>query len=67
LHAADEHFARVQRWGFNAVRLLITWEAIAHAGPGQDDAAYLSYLTIIVARLDVPGAYSSLFKFPFHA
>jgi hypothetical protein len=57
LHEADEHFARVQRWGFNAVRLLATWEAIAHAGPGQYDAEYLAYLAAIVARAAAYGLY----------
>lgn len=31
--AADEHFARLRRWGFNCVRLIVVWEALEHQGP----------------------------------
>jgi len=50
LEEADEHFARLRAWGFNFLRLLVTWEAIEHAGPGQYDADYLDYLEAIVAK-----------------
>ncbi|MHA1713730.1 MAG: cellulase family glycosylhydrolase [Candidatus Ranarchaeia archaeon] len=48
LSEAHEHFRRLQSWGFNVIRLLTTWEAIEHAGPGQYDTGYLSYLRDIV-------------------
>src|SRR5512146_1742693 len=34
LNEAGEHFRRLRRWGLTTLRLLVTWEAIEHAGPG---------------------------------
>lgn len=56
LEEADEHFSRLVRWGQNFVRLVVTWEAIEHAGPGMYDALYLDYLEAVVesaARHDI--------------
>lgn len=50
LEESDAHFARLQRWGFNCLRLLTTWEAVEHAGPGIYDEAYLDYLAAIARR-----------------
>ena len=50
LEEADEHFARLQRWGFNCLRLLTTWEAVEHAGPGMYDEVYLDYFAAITRR-----------------
>jgi len=47
LSEATEHFSRLQKWGFNCLRLLTTWEAIEHQGPGEFDTEYLDYLTEI--------------------
>ncbi len=47
---ADEHFERIRRWGFRVLRLLVTWEAIEHAGPGEYDLSYLEYFTAIVRK-----------------
>ena len=44
LDQADEHFARLASWGFNTLRLLITWEAVEHQGPGMYDYAYIRYI-----------------------
>lgn len=50
LDEADEHFSRLRAWGLTFLRLLITWEAIEHAGPGQYDREYLAYLRAIVEK-----------------
>src|SRR5512145_2495200 len=50
LEAADEHFARLRRWGLGFLRLVVTWEAIEHAGPGRYDVAYLDYVREIAER-----------------
>lgn len=32
LHEMDEHLSRIRDWGFRTVRLVVTWEALEHAG-----------------------------------
>ncbi len=44
LAEASEHLARLRSWGLTFVRLLVTWEAIEHAGPGIYDEDYLDYV-----------------------
>ncbi len=48
LNEAGEHLRRLRRWGFTLLRLLVTWEAVEHAGPGIYDQEYLDYLTEVV-------------------
>lgn len=50
LEEADEHFARLRAWGLTFLRLLTTWEAIEHAGPGEYDEDYLDYFRSIVKK-----------------
>ena len=57
LAEADEHFTRLRHWGFNCLRLITTWEAIEHAGPGQYDAAYLDFYAELCERAGQYGLY----------
>ncbi|HEX4197987.1 MAG TPA: cellulase family glycosylhydrolase [Caulobacteraceae bacterium] len=57
IEEADEHLGRLRHWGFNGLRLLTTWEAVEHAGPGLYDEAYLDYLAEICARASEHGLY----------
>ena len=57
LEEADEHLARIAGWGFNTLRLLTTWEAVEHGGPGVYDSAYLDYLTEVARRAGEHGLY----------
>ncbi|KAJ0408179.1 hypothetical protein ATCC90586_006489 [Pythium insidiosum] len=50
LEEADIHFARLQRWGLTFVRFIVTWEAIEHAGPGQYDRSYLTYVRALLEK-----------------
>ena len=55
LEQADEHFGRLRAWGLTFVRLLVTWEAVEHAGPGIYDEEYLEYLLQTVKKADEYG------------
>lgn len=50
LEEADEHFSRLRAWGLTFLRLVVCWEAIEHAGPGQYDTHFLDYLEAIAAK-----------------
>lgn len=49
LDEAEEHLSRLRSWGLTTLRLLTTWEAIEHDGPGRYDTAYLDYLEALTA------------------
>ena len=57
LEEAHQHFERLRHWGFNCLRLLTSWEAIEHAGPGLYDEAYLDYYSKLVALAGEFGLY----------
>ena len=57
LAEADEHLGRLRHWGFNCLRLLTTWEAIEHAGPGQYDEDFLDYFAHVCERAGEHGFY----------
>jgi hypothetical protein len=48
LEDAHEHFRRLKSWGLTTIRLLVTWEAIEHAGPGVYDVDYLKYIAGVI-------------------
>jgi hypothetical protein len=48
LKEANEHFSRLKQWGFNCLRILVTWEAIEHGGPKEYDKEFLDYLEEII-------------------
>jgi hypothetical protein len=51
LEEAPLHFRRLQAWGMPFIRLLVTWESLAHAGPDPDadlDLEYIAYLRRLV-------------------
>src|SRR5882757_679939 len=50
LEEADEHLGRIAGWGFNVIRLLVTWEAVEHAGPRDYDHAYIDYVGRVCER-----------------
>ena len=57
LDEADEHLGRLAQWGFNVVRLLTTWEAVEHQGPGCYDESYLQYFAEVCRRCGEHGLY----------
>lgn len=50
LSEAPHHFKRILEWGYPFVRLLVTWEALSHRGPGLADVdrEYIAYVKQLV-------------------
>ena len=57
LEEAESHFDRLSRAGMTFLRLIITWEALEHAGPGQYDEAFLAYLRKILLIAEQKGIF----------
>jgi hypothetical protein len=55
LEEADEHLERLSRWGLDFLRLLVTWEAVEHEGPGVYDLEYLDYIEAVAAKAQAKG------------
>ena len=60
LEEADWNFAMLRDMGFNAIRLLITWEAVEPHERGEYDEEYLDYLEQIVKKAGEYGIYCLL-------
>jgi len=48
IEEAQSHFKRLKNAGLTFQRLIVTWEAIEHEGPGIYDEEYLAYLRKIL-------------------
>jgi hypothetical protein len=48
LEEAESHFERLGQAGLNFLRLVVTWEALEHSGPGLYDEEFLAYLRKIL-------------------
>ena len=57
LEEADWNFRMLRKLGFNAIRLLVIWEAIEPYGSGDYDQDYLDYIEAIVAKANEYGIY----------
>jgi len=55
LEEAESHFKRLKNAGFTFLRLVVTWEAIEHEGPGLHDEEYLAYLRKILIAAENEG------------
>ena len=55
LDEAEEHFARLKHWGLDFLRFIVTWEALAHAGPDTIDEDYLDYLQAVLEKAHAHG------------
>ena len=53
----DDWFAKLRRDGFNAMRLLVIWEAVCHQAPGVYDNEYLDYLEQVISKANDHGIY----------
>ena len=57
LDQLDKHFSIMRDLGFNAIRLLVIWEAVEPYGSGSYDVEYLDYIEQVVAKAEKYGIY----------
>ena len=57
LSEAKDHFQRLSNYGYNIIRLSVTWEAVMHEGPGIVDNDYLAYLSSLIDEAALHGLY----------
>eukprot|EP01065_Artemidia_motanka_P041482 TRINITY_DN5385_c0_g1_i2.p1 TRINITY_DN5385_c0_g1~~TRINITY_DN5385_c0_g1_i2.p1 ORF type:complete len:687 (+),score=218.00 TRINITY_DN5385_c0_g1_i2:841-2901(+) len=50
LDELEVHLTRLRTWGLTFLRLLVTWEAIEHDGPGIYDDDYIAYIVEVVRK-----------------
>ncbi|MDR0444196.1 MAG: cellulase family glycosylhydrolase [Treponema sp.] len=55
LEDAESHLKRLKKAGMTFLRLVVTWEAIEHEGPGIYDEEYLAYLRKILLIAESEG------------
>ena len=55
LEDAESHFQRLKKAGMTFLRLVVTWEAIEHEGPGIYDEEFLAYLRKILLIAESKG------------
>jgi len=55
IEEAESHFKRLKNAGLTFQRLIVTWEAVEHEGPGIYDEEYLAYLRKILIIADNEG------------
>ncbi|CCK70617.1 hydrolase KNAG_0E03600 [Huiozyma naganishii CBS 8797] len=55
LDEVEVHVNRIKSLGFNAVRVLFTWEALEHEGPGVYDYEYMDYMVALLKKIHAVG------------
>ncbi|GAA5828536.1 hypothetical protein JCM11251_000840 [Rhodosporidiobolus azoricus] len=49
LEESHDHLTRLSQWGLTFIRLVIPWESLEHAGPGEYDEDYFIYLRSLLS------------------
>ncbi len=54
---SDSHFSRLKELGFNAIRYIVTWDAIERSGPMKYDEEYLDFVDRFLKKAGSYGFY----------